>query len=190
VRFGRHLFIGVAAWTCVGALGGPAAASCAPPEAFPEAIKNAPAAFVGTVTGTANRSRWATVRVEEVWKGTELAEGEEVEVRAGPKDPPGPGGSATSVDRAYRTGTRYLFVPYKRPSHAIFTDNACTRTSEFRPRLERFRPELANTPESPGDRAPRQAEPADNSWVPTALIVVFGVLIIGRRTLLQRRSSS
>jgi hypothetical protein len=105
----RYLFTGVAALTFVSALAGSATASCAAPAPLREAIKDAPAVFVGTVIETANRSRWATVHVEEVRKGTGLPD--EVEVRAGPEDPPGPGGTATSVDRTYTSGTRYLFVP-------------------------------------------------------------------------------
>jgi hypothetical protein len=151
----RYLFTGVAALTFVSALAGSATASCAAPAPLREAIKDAPAVFVGTVIETANRSRWATVHVEEVWKGTGLPD--EVEVRAGPEDPPGPGGTATSVDRTYTSGTRYLFVPYDRSSQAIFQDNACTRTSQFRSPLERFRPARGEDPDPSTIRpAPRR----------------------------------
>lgn len=114
-----------------------AAASCAPPLPYEQAFEEARNVFVGRVVSVSNARRWARVEVEDVWKGPELPA--VVEVRAGPKDPPGPGRVATSADRHYRTGRRYLFFPY-RGNGAVFADDACGRTTVFRPELERLRP--------------------------------------------------
>ena len=126
------------------ALAGPAAASCVAPPPLAQAIDEAPAAFVGTVTATSNAGRWAAVEVTEVWAG-DVAE--VVEVRGGTADPPGPVGASSSVDRIYREGATYLFLPFGGTGD-VFRDNACSSTIRFRPGLERFRP---------GDAAPRGA---------------------------------
>ena len=115
----------------------PAGASCIEPPPYPRAIEEAPAVFVGTVVATTNARRWVTVSVDEVWKGADIPP--EVEIQAGPKDPPGRASVGSSLDRRYRSGTMYLFLPWQRRGE-IFIDNACTRTSVFRPSLERFRP--------------------------------------------------
>ena len=81
-----------------------ASASCAiPPGGADDLWKSADAVFVGTVTAIANNARWATVRVEEVWQGPDQPA--EVVVRGGPE-----GNTATSVDRSYTVGIRYLFA--------------------------------------------------------------------------------
>lgn len=131
---------------------GSAHASCAIPPPLEAAINMTPDVFVGSVIDLESRGRWATVQVEEVWKGEEIPA--EVEVRAGPRQVPGSlGTSATSVDRHFDMNERYIFIPYKR-NGSIFRDNACTRTSLFRPRFERFRP--ASLEE--GERAPNDHE--------------------------------
>lgn len=118
------------------ALAGPARASCAGVTSVRRALRDARIAFVGTVTATTNEGRWATVEVTEVWKGDVDAR---VEVRGGPKDPPGPMSVISSVDRHYRDGRTYLFLPYA--GHGdTFRDNVCTATTRYADRLERFRP--------------------------------------------------
>ena len=79
-----------------------ASASCA---FVPDAAQwaTADAVFVGTAISVANGARWATVRVEEVWQGPDQPV--EVVVRGGPG-----GNVATSVDRTYTVGIRYLFA--------------------------------------------------------------------------------
>lgn len=146
---------------------GVAQASCAPQPPMRRAIQDAPSVFVGEVVGVTNASRWATVDVEEVWKGPDLPS--EVEVRAGPVDPPGPFGSASSVDRTFAPGVTYLFVPY-RGKGSVFYDNACTRTTRFRPDLKRF----AAATFGGGSREPDREGPATatssetRAWVPVA----------------------
>jgi hypothetical protein len=125
-----HLTVAALAAGLVLLLAAPARASCAAPLSVRKAIKQAPSVFVATVVDVTNGKRWATVDVEEVWKGPELAS--EVDIRAGPKDPPGPVSAASSVDRTFDRGARYLFIPYKGYG-SVFYDNACTRTARFGP---------------------------------------------------------
>jgi hypothetical protein len=120
----------------------PAAASCPSTECAATSIANAEVAFVGTVLSTASRDRVARVRVEEVWKGRALPE--QVEVRGTSSQ--GQGSPATSGDRSFRLGVRYLFVPHGGSASPaanglpIFTDGACTATQEYHPNLDRLRP--------------------------------------------------
>lgn len=136
----------------------PVHASCAPPMPIPRAIEISPAVFVGTVAELENADRWAIVDVIEVWSGTV---DDRVEVRGGPKDPPGPLSSATSVDRSYKLGETYLFV-VERGSGSTFRDNICTSTTPYKPELDRFRPASAEDTEgAEGDRSPGPGQPVD-----------------------------
>jgi hypothetical protein len=110
----------------------PALASCAgvplPPD---EAVFFGDVVFVGTVLRTENEGRWATVRVEERWKGSaDLAE--TIVVRGGP----GPG-TATSVDRTYAPG-RYLFIVERAAGEV--RDSACGSTQPWTDELAALRP--------------------------------------------------
>ena len=118
------------------ALAGPARASCAGVPPVRSALRDARTAFVGTVLETTESGRWATVEVTEVWKGDA---GERVEVRGGPPDPPGPLNAASSVDRHFREGKTYLFIP-EAVSETVFRDSICTATTGYEKRLDRFRP--------------------------------------------------
>lgn len=106
--------------------------SCAsaplPPE---EAVLRGDVVFVGTVLRVENQGRWATVRVEERWKGSrDLAEN--VTVRGGPEP-----GAATSVDRTFEPG-RYLFIVTS--ADGYLQDNACTGTQPWADSLAALRP--------------------------------------------------
>jgi hypothetical protein len=79
-----------------------ASASCVPPPPDGAPWAAADVVFLGTVTSIANNARWATVHVEEVWVGPDQPV--EVVVRGGPE-----GDTATSVDRTYLVGARYVF---------------------------------------------------------------------------------
>ncbi len=161
----------------------PASASCVIPPPMAKAIREAPAVFVGTVVETSNMRRWVTVAVSEVWKGNV---GPEVEVRAGPKDPPGPTGVSTSVDRHYRDGETYLFLPYRGDGNK-FRDSDCSRTTRYESRLDRFKPAGAESP-SPSESNDGSSEAAPeedggggsiSGWViGVALIVALGAGLV------------
>jgi hypothetical protein len=131
----RSLFAVVALLVVVGSLlarpSSVAAACAAVPPAPDEAVLFGDVVFVGTVLRTENEGRWATVRVEERWKGArDLAE--TIEVRGGP-DP----GTATDVDRTYLPG-RYLFVVEH--AGAGLADSACSGTTRWSEALSSLRP--------------------------------------------------
>ena len=168
----------------------PAVASCAGPVPIRRAIDDAPAVFVGTVTELENMRRWATVEVTDVWKGMV---DDVVEVRAGPKDPPGPISTVTSIDRHYRRGREYLFVVY-RGRGSPFRDNNCSRTTRYEPRLDRFRPASAIHPtpsvsegETPSDAlgTERNAGGSKAWWIGGAAVLAAlgaGMLLFLRRS--------
>ena len=147
-----------------------ALASCGSPGPFGEAIRNAPAVFVGTVIDLNGGGRWATVEVQEVWKGGDLPA--EAEVRGGP----GAKNVATSVDRHYKLNRQYLFIPYKR-NGPVFRDSACSRTTRFRTELNRFRPLGAGEPStSPSSESPSpdvDKEDNDTLWA------LLGAAVVG-----------
>jgi hypothetical protein len=142
-----------------------------------ETIKDAELAFVGTVASVANSDRWATVAVAEVWIGPDLPP--VVEVRGGP----GPG-TASSVDRMFRAGVTYLFVP--RLSEGVLSDNSCSMTTEWNADVARLRPASARPPVSPpGLDAYERFDPAA-LLLPLALIVGAGVVVFGAALMIRK----
>lgn len=152
-----------------------------------DAIRDASAVFVGNVVEVTNFRRWATVDVVDVWKGDAS---EQTEVRAGPKDPPGPSRTVTSIDRTYRDGQTYLFVVYS-GNGTIFRDNSCSRTTLYRPELERFNPNPASSPRpsasDPTPTADPAAEDAEGDRWPLVIAVIV-VLAAGLFAMRVRRS--
>jgi hypothetical protein len=110
----------------------PARASCVAPPPLDEALLFGEVVFVGTVTGVENLDRWATVAVEERWKGADDLP-DTVQVRGGP----GPG-TATSVDTTFSDGVRYLFFTTRGPGY--LEDNACSSTQRWTDELATHRP--------------------------------------------------
>lgn len=158
-----------------------ARASCISPPPFPQAIENAPAVFVGEVVDLSGRGRWATVEVLEVWSGGELPQ--RVEVRAGPRRK----NVASSVDRHFKLSREYLFLPYER-NGSVFKDNACTRTTRFRPELARFRPQSVSepSPTPPPGTSPRDVDerPEFPRWLLIGGVIAAAAalaLVVARR---------
>lgn len=106
-------------------------ASCMQPPLIEEALRTAEIVFVGTVTATSNRDTWASVAVEEIWKGPDQAGS--ILIKGGPG-----GNAATSVDRAFKAGVKYLFFPHA--SEGALQDNSCTSTTEWSADLLKLRP--------------------------------------------------
>ncbi len=124
----------------------PAGASCLGPPSVDTSLRDADLAFVGTAVDVTNNGRWATFSVEEVWKGD--PGGQVVEVRGGPG-----GQAATSVDRTYVSGTRYLVFARDPGAHGLsrawgddgrWEDGACSATQPYTADLDRFRPQAAS----------------------------------------------
>ncbi|MDP9334058.1 MAG: hypothetical protein M3Q30_12235 [Actinomycetota bacterium] len=164
---------------------------------------------VGVVTRVTNRDRWATVAVEEVWKGTWSER--RVNVRAGPADPPGgTTEAASSVDRSYVLGTRYLMFASDPKAHGWvaswgadgrFEDNNCSATQPYvAATLDRFRPTNARRVPSEVARdappisrpAPSTSRPArDNrELLPALLLAGAAVVALGVGVVVRRRSAA
>lgn len=121
-----------------------AVASCAVlPSQIPISFAIAPVVFVGTVVSTANGGREATVKVESIWRGPDLLT--YVRVIGTPE----PAAQATSVDRTYQAGQRYLFVPQN--SSSPFQDNNCSATQLYNSALASQAPAGARAPQPGGD---------------------------------------
>lgn len=148
-----------------GVVGAPAAsASCA---AFGGTLKKRlttyDTVFVGTVTDTESAGRLATVKAESVWRGDVAPK---VTVVGGELA----AGVASSVDRSYEAGVRYLFTP-SGFSQGRYRDNACTDTQEWTRKVERLRPRGATpvqTSEARNVVAPGTPAPSPRPTQPQA----------------------
>jgi len=148
-------------------------ASCAQPVALPTAIASAPAVFVGTVTGLDRGGRVATVDVDEVWKGDGVAAVVQV---AGSPDL---ASAATSVDRTYGVGQRYLFVPAGGAGDH-FEDNSCTLTQPYSAALTAVRPTTAHRPlVDTGGTTPRSL--LVGTFAAAAALALVAAILVGRR---------
>ena len=137
-------------------------ADCMPPPPLAEAVATADIVFVGTVTQTVNNNTWASVTVEEVWKGPDQPAA--VVVHGGPG-----GQMMTSVDRTFQAGTRYLFVPYVDPERGL-SDNSCSSTTAWGDEIEGLRPEAV--------RQPVGAEPTTAGFDPGSLVAPIAIALI------------
>ncbi|GAC1600995.1 MAG: hypothetical protein NVS3B21_28390 [Acidimicrobiales bacterium] len=178
----------------------PASASCVAPVPIPDAVTQADVVVVGTVTATRSENRVATIRVEERWKGTV---GNTFEVVGGA----GTERMATSVDRTYEVGRRYLVFAQEPAAHGApgtfggrYEDNNCSSTQPWNENLAQFRPETAAiigagqvgagqvTPPSRSSSL-RHSHRSDLVWVPLAIVIAV-VVVVGMTYRGRRRSFS
>ena len=162
----------------LGLLGMPATAlaSCREPPPIEEAMKSAEIVFVGTVTSTSNRDSWASVEIEEIWRGPDQPAS--VLVKGGPG-----GNSATSVDRTFQAGAKYLFFPLVNPDGEplagqalALTDNSCTSTTVWSEDLLALRPSDA--------RPPLGATEGESGFDFGAIVAPLGVALVVAAALL------
>jgi hypothetical protein len=162
----------------------PVAASCVVWGTDEEMLAAAGSVFVGRVTALTNDDRWAMVAVEEIWWGPDLAS--VVEVRGG--EPPGAG---SSVDRQYAAPQRYLFAVALRDG--ILRDTACSMTQPWDETvLGRLRPLDVRTAQTDVNRL--DADGAGSAAfdlrlvvLPTAIVVLAGIVVFGAARLLRSR---
>ena len=150
----------------------PAHASCALPTGagptnLASQINAGPIAFVGTVVGTANNDRLARVKVESIWQGPVIPT--LVTVSGSPAQE----SAATSVDRTYLVGQRYLFVPFSASSP--FQDNSCSATQIYSSQLDALKPATAQPP-APGAAGPDPTESPLAFWI---WLGIGGLLVAG-----------
>lgn len=160
----------------------PADASCAvqPGSGLSGAARQVDAAavvFVGTVISTSNGDRVARVRVESVWKGGP------VPMLVTVSGTPDEGSVATSVDRKFAAGRRYLFVPSN--ARSPFQDSNCSGTQLYTSSLDSLRPATAETPTT-GTDGQEQSAP-DWLWPAAGAGVVLSGGLAGWALVRRRR---
>ncbi len=178
MRRAALLAIPLAAWLLNPAA---ASASCAMPIPIGDAMREAQIVIVGTVTATENMGRWATVEVHEIWKGPDLPA--TVAVRGGPEP-----GAASSVDRSFDVGARYLMVLGSDPQGGLH-DNACSATVEVGAGESKLRPADFRTPVA--------ADPPNDAGVDLggiagagAVAIVVAAVLLGAGLLARGRQST
>lgn len=143
--------------------------SCGVAPGVAEGIAGADVVFVGTVQGLGDSDRTATFSVEEQWRGDPLPA--IVQVHGGPGDL----NSATSVDRSYEAGVRYLVAAYI--VEGRLTDNACSVTQPWSDELAAFRPAKVLVPTPDAENRTRDIPlPVLGGVIALAIVVVVGVL--------------
>ena len=148
-------------------------ASCAFPSSLSAAISAAPVTFIGTVTAVSSGGRVATVSVEDVWTGRVASQ---VQVVGSPDL----SAAATSVDRTYSAGQKYLFVPSGAGPDG-FLDNSCTQTQPYSSALASLRPAGAHLiPPKPTSNTPLSGTVLLGA-VALAVIAVASILFWRRR---------
>jgi hypothetical protein len=162
---------------------GTALADCMPPPPIEVAVETAEIVFVGTVTETAQGNRWASVAVEEIWRGPDLEAS--VVVKGGPA-----GNMATSVDRYFEAGVRYLFFPYADQEQGGLADNSCSSTQPWTEDMAKLRPADARTPvEGPGEPSAGGFDVAGLAG-PVALVAVVFVVLLAIGLVARGRSEA
>jgi hypothetical protein len=156
-----------------------AQASCAMPPGVEQAARAADVVFVGTVASTSNRDLWATVVVEEVWRGPDQPRTVLVKGGAG-------GDMMTSVDRTFEVGVRYLFFPS--PNADGFSDDACSSTMPWSDELLALRPEDARQPI--GAAEPDPGSDVGGLVAPIAVAIVVALALVGAGLLARGRQSA
>ena len=162
------LTLGLTGWVAATPV---ARASCAGPPTEPAvAIAAAPVAFVGTVEATSNGNRVALVRVESVWRGPNLP------TKVIVKGTPDEAAAATSVDRIFGPGTRYLFLPINFASP--FEDNSCTATQVYSSAIANLAPADARPPDPLLNPASMTGASFPVAWATAAAVGVVMALAI------------
>jgi hypothetical protein len=158
---------------------GTALADCMMPPPVEEVVESAEIVFVGTVNATTNRGTWANVTVEEVWRGPDQPS--TIVVHGGPA-----GNAATSVDRGFEVGVKYLFFPYA-DAQVGLADNSCTSTQPWAEPMAALRPADARQPTG---EVPAAGFDVGGIVGPLAVAIVVGGLLFGVALLARGRDSA
>ena len=180
VRLGATIGIGLLvamAWLgFVGRSPSSVASSCVEPSSPADAVMFGRVVFVGTTLKLQNLDRWATVRVDERWRGADQLP-DVVEVHGG-------AGSdfATLSDRSYAPG-RYLFVVEH--GNGFLVDNACSGTVAWNDGLASFRPSGVEPAPVAGQGGPF----SNPDLVPVAaLLVALLIAVVSYLLILRSRN--
>jgi hypothetical protein len=131
--------------------------------------------FVGTVTFTSDNDRVARVKVESIWRGPELPA--YVDVHGSPVSGLS---AASSVDRKYSAGTRYLFVLFS--ANQPLQDNSCSATQVYTTEVAALAPGDARQP-APATAFDDVQNAISQYWLRALglLAIVGAVVFIGLR---------
>lgn len=166
-----------------------AQASCIAPPPLKDELSAAPVVFVGMVVSTSDGGRRARVRVESIWKGGSMPS--YVDVSGSQASGPT---TATSIDRTFESGRRYLFVPFNdRPP---FQDNNCSATQPYTVGVAGYAPSDARAP-NPYTLADWAQNLLGQGWqelgiIGIVVVVTGAVVAVWRRRVLanmRRRAS-
>lgn len=155
-----------------------ALADCVMPPPFEEAVKAADIILIGTVTEATNGNRWAIVSVEEIWRGPALPA--TVQIKGGPD-----ANAASSVDRSFEVGQRYIFFPYMAEdveplpgvAAGVLGDNSCTSTQIWDEALAGFRPADARTGDAANEGDVQSIDLGFIVGIGGVLLVVVAVML-------------
>jgi hypothetical protein len=182
VRSFAPMALAILAAAAAALAGAPTAqASCAPAPPLDQAIAQANVVFVGTVQSTEHDGLTANFRVEDVWKGEV---GATAVVHGGPgiaalEDAARKGlGVATSVDRTYEMGTRYLVVSHGK-ADGVLLDNICSSTQPYKDDLASFRPAGAHPPAEGGSAVGSTSPPAESGRSPLLWALLAAAVALG-----------
>lgn len=156
----------------------PALASCTAAPAVEDAVNRADIVFVGRVVHLANRDRWATVEVEERWRGA-AALGSTVEVHGG-----GDAGTTSPTDRSYEL-RRYLFTVGDGGDYLI--DDLCTATTPWVGDLAGLRPAgVVPVPGIPDDSSKANGD-STAMLMTGAVFVALAIAVVAYLVILRSR---
>lgn len=150
-------------------------ASCMAPPSLRDQMASAPSVFVGTVVFTSDNDRVARVKVESIWRGPDLPA--YVDVHGSPVSGPG---AASSIDRKYSAGTRYLFVLFN--ASQPLQDNNCSGTQVYTSDLAAYAPADARSP-APSTAVDQIQNATHQYWLAALglLSLVAAAVVIGLR---------
>jgi hypothetical protein len=154
-------------------------ADCMMPAPVKEAAQTAEVVFIGTVTETTNRDSWASVAVEEIWRGPDLPATVVVKGGSG-------GDGISSVDRSFQAGVKYLFFPYA-DEQGDLADNSCTNTIEWSADLAQVRPASVRQPV--GSNEEKGGFDVGGVIAPLGVALLVGGVLLGAGLLARGRAS-
>jgi hypothetical protein len=171
----RALLVVILALGAITAGAAGAQASCAAPPSVRDQAASSPLVFVGTVTFTSDNDRVARVKVESIWRGPELPA--YVDVHGSPVSGLS---TASSVDRKYSAGTRYLFVLFS--ADRPLQDNSCSATQVYTSELAALAPADARQP-APATAVDELQNAFSQYWLPALgfLAILAAAVVIGLR---------
>jgi len=143
-----------------------AIASCAGTPSIEDAVRFGDVVVVGSVVKLENDDRWATVQVEERWRGARDVP-DTIEVHGGPEPD-----ASTTTDRTFQL-TRYLFVLTR--GDGFYADDACTATRIWTPDLATYRP--AGVSPAPGVEAGSKVTAIDPGAIALVAALLLALLI-------------